>query len=505
MQSMDHATDMAEGVRSLPDLAKRALARDPSRRAIEFEGIWHDWGALRRLADDVAGLINATEVGADAAIGLVARNRPEMVAALIALVAAGRTVQMIYAFQSPAVIARDVRMLRPGVVIVVAQDLSDALDAILAEQGIAGIVLDGMTARPVAGHERSRIKDATVRGTPQIEVLTSGTTGPPKRFPISFEMMARHYMGNVMTGARHNDAEAGPPFLLFYPLGNISGIYSTLPAMLRGQPVTLLDRFSLDAWHAFVLRYRPTASGIPPSAFGMLLDANIPPEDLSSLKAMASGAAPLDPSVQRAFEERYGIPVLMSYGATEFGGPVAAMTLELVAQFDRAKLGSVGRPLPDVRLQVVDPITGIPLPAGGEGLLEVSTPRIGPEWIRTSDIAIIDAEGFLFIRGRADGAIMRGGFKLLPETIERALLEHPVIGAAAVVGIPDIRLGHVPAAAIQCKAGATPLSAVEAEAHLRNHVPATHIPVQWRMVDELPKNPSMKIDRPAVAKLFLSE
>ncbi|WP_336974219.1 long-chain fatty acid--CoA ligase [Sphingobium aromaticiconvertens] len=510
-QSMDRAADReavadrGESAPSLPDLAKRALARDPARRAIEFEGVWHDWGAVRQLADSVTDLINAAGVAPDAAIGLVARSRPEMVAALIGLVAAGRTIQMIYAFQSPTVIARDIRALKPGVVIVVAQDMTDALDCVLAEQGIAGIVLDAMAAHAAPGHAQSRIKDVAVHDMPQIEVLTSGTTGPPKRFPISFDMMARHYMGNRMMGARHDDVEAGPPFLLFYPLGNISGIYSTLPTMLRGQPVMLLDRFSLEAWHDFVLRYRPTASGIPPSAFRMLLDADIPREDLASLKAMASGAAPLDPSVQRAFEARYGIPVLMSYGATEFGGPVAAMTLELVEQFDGAKLGSVGRPLPGARLQVVDPVTDALLPAGCEGLLEVSTPRIGQEWIRTSDIAVIDADGFLFIRGRADGAIMRGGFKLLPETIERALLEHPAIGAAAVVGVADTRLGQVPGAAIQRKAGAAPLSAAEAEAHLRNHVPATHIPVHWRMVDDLPKNPSMKIDRPAVAKLFTGD
>ena len=504
-QGMDHATDMEEGVPSLPDLAKCALARDPARRAIEFEGAWHNWGAMRQLADSVTGLIDAAGVAPDTAIGLVARSRPEMVAALIGLVAAGRTIQMIYAFQSPTVIARDIRTLKPGAVIVVAQDLSDALDAVLTTEGMAGIVLDAMTAHAVPGHERSRIKDVAVHDRPQIEVLTSGTTGPPKRFPISFGMMARHYMGNAMTGARQDDVEVGPPFLLFYPLGNISGIYSTLPTMLRGQPVTLLDRFSLEAWHEFLLQYRPTASGIPPSAFRMLLDADIPREDLASLKAMSSGAAPLDPSVQRAFEARYGIPVLMSYGATEFGGPVAAMTLDLVEQFDGAKLGSVGRPLPGARLQVVDPATGAPLPAGCEGLLEVSTPRIGQEWIRTSDIAVIDADGFLFIRGRADGAIMRGGFKLLPETIERALLEHPAIGAAAVVGVADTRLGQVPGAAIQCKAGAPPLTAAEAEAHLRNHVPATHIPVHWRMVDDLPKNPSMKIDRPAVARLFTGD
>jgi acyl-coenzyme A synthetase/AMP-(fatty) acid ligase len=132
----------------------------------------------------------------------------------------------------------------------------------------------------------------------------------------------------------------------------------------------------------------------------------------------------------------------------------------------------------------------------------VISPRIGPDWIRTSDIAMIDADGFLFHRGRADGAIMRGGFKLLPETIERALLLHDSISAAAVVGLADKRLGQVPAAAIQLKRGVEQPATAELEAHLRGHVTAPHIPVVWRFVAALPTTPSLKIDRPAVRRLF---
>jgi acyl-coenzyme A synthetase/AMP-(fatty) acid ligase len=210
----------------------------------------------------------------------------------------------------------------------------------------------------------------------------------------------------------------------------------------------------------------------------------------------------LDPAVQRAFEERYGIPILLSYGATEFAGPVAAMTAELYAEWGRRKFGSVGRPLPGAQLRVVDPETGAVLLPGKEGILEVISPRIGTDWIRTSDIVLIDDDGFLFHRGRADGAIMRGGFKLLPETIERALVLHPAVSAAAVVGVPDTRLGQVPAAAIQLKPGFAPPSLADLEAHVRAHVLATHVPVKWRFVEELPRNRSMKTDRPAVRKLF---
>jgi acyl-coenzyme A synthetase/AMP-(fatty) acid ligase len=127
---------------------------------------------------------------------------------------------------------------------------------------------------------------------------------------------------------------------------------------------------------------------------------------------------------------------------------------------------------------------------------------MGPQWIRTSDIAMIDEDGFMYHRGRADGAIMRGGFTILPETIERALLLHDAISAAAVLGMPDQRLGQVPAAAIQLKPGIEPPDIAALETHLRRHVYATHIPVAWRIVEELPRTPSLKIDRPAVRRLF---
>ena len=88
-----------------------------------------------------------------------------------------------------------------------------------------------------------------------------------------------------------------------------------------------------------------------------------------------------------------------------------------------------------------------------EGLLEVLAPRIQPDWIRTSDLGVIDEDGFLFLRGRADGAIMRGGFKVLPEAIERALLLHPAVAETAVVAVPDQRVGEVPGAAIRLDPG----------------------------------------------------
>ena len=490
-------------MKALEQLCAAALARDSDRQAVEFEGHWYDWGQMRHVAERVHALLEGSGAGPNAPVIFVPRNRPSALATLLALMAQGRTIRMIYAFQSPLGIARDIARLQSPLVIAAEQDFSPEVKETLRAHGIAGIAIEDMDAHAVADFERATFSvDADAPRAPRIEILTSGTTGTPKQFPVSYATIATFLGGgNRMADAQMDLAQA-PPLLLYFPLGNITGIYSTVPPLVKNQRVVLLDRFALDKWHKFVVRYRPVASGIPPAAMQMLLEANIPPEDLASIKAMGIGAAPLDPTVQRAFEERYNIPILLSYGATEFAGPVTAMTADLHARWGKQKFGSVGRPIGGAQLRVIDPETNESLPPGHDGLLEVVSPRIGPNWIRTSDIGVIDADGFLFLHGRADGAIMRGGFKILPETIERALLLHPAVAAASVVGVPDQRLYAVPGVAIQIKKGREQPGIAELESHLRQHVLATHIPVHWRFVDTLPKTPSFKVNRPAVKQLF---
>ncbi len=487
---------------SLDQMSRVALQRDAAEPAVEFEKRWITRGELRHLAEQLEALIEASGAGTSPKVAFVARNHPSALAALLALLARRCSVRMIYPFQSPVAIARDLERVEPDILVASAHDFCEPILDALRSCGSAGIALHetSMEARALDDFERTRRQ----RDTPaplQIEILTSGTTGTPKPFALSYEAIAQHIVGPIAPGAP--DPATLPPSLLYFPVGNISGLYSTLPSLLRGQRIVLLERFSLAAWHDHLLRFRPPASGLPPAAIQMVLDADIPVEDLSCLQRLGAGAAPLDPRVQQAFEARYGVPILLSYGATEFGGPVAAMTPELRATHGDRKIGSVGRAMPGARLRVVDAVTGVELQRGEEGVLEVVSPRIGPDWIRTSDIAVIDAEDFLFLRGRADGAIIRGGFKLLPETIERALQLHPTVAAAAVVGLADQRLGQVPAAVVQLKPEMPAPTAAELETHLRDHLLATHIPVAWRFVEEMPRTAlSFKVDQGALRRLF---
>jgi acyl-coenzyme A synthetase/AMP-(fatty) acid ligase len=234
----------------------------------------------------------------------------------------------------------------------------------------------------------------------------------------------------------------------------------------------------------------------------MLLDANIPREDLASLEYLPGGAGPLEPELREAFEDRYGIPLLWGYGATELAGSVCAWTPDLYRRFGTAKPESSGKPLPGVRVRIVDAETGDEKPVGEKGFLEASLAVIGPHWIRTTDIASIDADGFVTVHGRGDGAINRGGFKNLPETVRRVLVSHPAVRDAAVVGVPDRRLGQVPFAAIEVKPGMVAPSESELKDLIRKALPSHHIPVAVVAVDELPRNATMKVRTGEVAVLY---
>ncbi len=495
--------DGSRAVNELQQFAARRLAEGGRGRGVRFEGQWHGWDEICGIAHEVNPLIAASGAPDHATVLFVAGNTSAELAALLGLLAEGRTVRFLYAFQSGKAIAAKVAELKPGVVLAAAPVFSDEVRAAIAARGACGIALGPSGAAALPGLECSSAEpdpDAPVE--PTLDIQTSGTTGPAKRFPVTYDKALHHWVRHAVSTAIGGEEEGAPPAMLYMALGNLSGMMGTLPSLIRGCEIILYEKFSLDGWLDYVRTYRPTMSGLQPAAVQMLLDTDVPAEDLSGLTGLIVGSAPLRPEQRKAFEQRFGIPVLLAYGATEYYGTAASMSLELLAKWGDAKDGSVGPAVPGFELRVVDADTGAILDAGEEGVLEVRSGKIGPDWIHTSDLAVIDEDGFLYLRGRADGAIIRGGFKLLPEDIERALLEHEALATVAVVGVEDRRLGQVPAAAVQAKPGRALPGFDALEAHLRQRVPATHIPVHWRQVEEFARTPSLKIDRGAVVRLF---
>jgi long-chain acyl-CoA synthetase len=233
-----------------------------------------------------------------------------------------------------------------------------------------------------------------------------------------------------------------------------------------------------------------------------VLHSGLRREDLASIRAVTSGTAPLSAEDADAFTERFGIPVLTSYAATEFGGGVAGWTLPDHKTYWRAKRGSVGRPNPGAQLRVVDE-EGKPLGPDQVGLLEVKPGQLGPSatWMRTTDMARIDADGFLWIIGRADQAIIRGGFKVMPDDVRTALESHPAVAGAAVVGRSDERLGETPAAMVELRKPAAADTGALTD-FLRTRLARYEIPTEIAIVAELPRTPSGKPDLTAVRRFF---
>ncbi len=478
--------------------ALAAFARDPATPALEYEGVWYSWGDFSQLKAALDSLLAEARVPRDAPVVMVLRNRPSAVAALLSLVADSRTMKMVYSFQSGAAITRNLAAFDPVVVIGSEECLEGEVLEWVRSADVTAIALAELSARMLHVGKRPECTESDEADSPSIHILTSGTTGFPKQIPFTHEFFATHHVAPKLAAGDFQSWQQEEPFLLTFPISNITGMFTFLPTLLSGQRAILADRFSLDVWLDWVRRFRPRNAGLPPAGIQMILDTDVPKEALSGVAFIGTGAAPLDPDVQRRFEEKYQIPILISYGATEFGGPVTAMTPQLHAQYGATKRGSVGRPMPGVELRVLHPETGAVLPVGEEGILEVYVPRIGGKWVRTSDIACMDADGFLYHRGRADGAIVRGGFKIVPEVIERHLRQLPGVSDVAVVGRKDHRLGEVPVAALVMKPGNAPIDAAVLDRFIRRHIPATHVPVAWHYLDALPRNASFKLDRMAL-------
>jgi long-chain acyl-CoA synthetase len=482
---------------------REVLTLDGSATALTFRGLTFPWSfysdAIAALESSLAGHPRAGR------IGIVLRNRPGPLAALIATVGTGREVVTLTPHLGDAGLAQDIVDLAPDVI--VAEDEDWARVAVLdAAEQAGAFALRAGTDRALAAQPVSWSPNPALRHPGDVAVLmmTSGTTGRPKRVELTHDRMVAAFRA----GGLAIDEPQGPALnertdILWAPLSHISGLYFALTHAMDGRSLALLERFEVDAWVELVRRHRPGYVRLAPTALRMVLQADVPADAFTSVRAVGSGTAPLPPELAEAFEDRYGVPVLTNYGATEFAGAVAGWTLKDKRHWDRRKRGSVGRARGGVELRVVDAETGDALPLGEVGLLEARGSQLPGDgaWQRTTDLAAIDEDGFLFIHGRADDAINRGGFKVPPILIEEALLAHPAVDEACAVGLPDPRLGEVPAVAVTLAGRVTEQELME---YLASRLTNYQRPVSIKVVDQLPRTPSLKISRALVREQYFS-
>jgi acyl-CoA synthetase (AMP-forming)/AMP-acid ligase II len=432
-------------------------------------------------------------------VGILLRNQPASVGLLLGVLRAGGCVVTV----NPG---RGVDRTR--------EDLA-ALDLPVvagAPDDLAALVPDGSRATTVAATDVGIPLEVTpasagTGGRPGVAVrmLTSGTTGPPKRIDLSYATLervlvgAKHYESNRDTTVRLRTGVA----VVNSPLVHLGGLFRVLQCVSDGRSFSLLERFTVEGWADAVRRHRPATASLVPTALRMVLEADVEPADLTSLRSVVSGTAPLDPADADAFTARFGVPVLVAYAATEFGGGVAGWNIDDHREFWATKKGSVGRAHAGCELRIVDAHSGDPVAVDEEGLLEVKAGQLGDgAWVRTTDLARIDEDGFLWILGRSDQAIIRGGFKVLPEDVRAALERNPAVRGAAVVRRDDRRLGAVPIAVVELRAGADDVGPDDLLADAGRVLAAYELPTEIRIVDELPRTDSGKVDLVAVGLLL---
>ncbi|MER5787366.1 class I adenylate-forming enzyme family protein [Streptomyces sp. NPDC001980] len=495
----------------LSNWLRHVMGIDPDATALTFAESSLPWSYLADATRDLDTLLSSHPSARR--VGLVLRNRPAQLAALLAVIATGRQVVTLSPHVGETGLGDDIRSLRPDVVIADEEDwaraaVRDAAEDIGAVPLIArqetGLRLrpDSWTPAPPTPPELPGLPADDVA----VVMMTSGTTGKPKRVSLTYPQLTAAFQA---AGTMLDDS-TGPRLrrgcvILWSSLAHISGLYFAIAHAVDGRSVALMERFQVEEWARLVRRHRPRQLRLPPTAIRMVLHAELPADTFSSVRAIGSGTAPLPPELAEEFEARYGVPVLTTYGATEFAGAIAGWSLADHRRWAGTKRGSVGRAHRGIELRVVDRTTQDVQTSGGIGLLEVRGPQLpvaDGRWLRTNDLASLDEDGFLFIHGRADDAINRGGFKIPPSVIEDALHQHPAVSDATAVGLPDERLGEVPVVAVTLCGQASRQDLLD---HLARRLTRYQMPVDLRILDQLPRTPSLKVDRPRLQELFTAD
>ncbi len=463
-------------------------------RAIEFEGRWTTWGQLQKVSSQIEDGLQSLGLNGGARIGIVLEDRPEHVAALLSVIANHQCVVTVSPMAPIERMRADIVSADVGALLV-SPSVLERLGTIPGSPHLLCLTLDSVdpVRNPVALQRGSN--SASAKGV-TVEMLTSGTTGPPKRIAIT---------DRQFDAALTTSVPEPPPGTLFRsgttlvttPLVHIGGFWGSLGPMYAGRCIVLLGKFNLDRWVDAVVRHQPRAVAMVPATLRAILSAQVPPEKLASIQVATAGTAPVSVELSEEMLSTYGIRVLPTYGATEFAGGVTAWTLAQHREWWDHKKGSVGQALPGVELRVVDD-HGAPRPHGEQGILEIrgrQSPSGVHDWQRTSDLAALDADGFLWIHGRADDAIVRGGFKVHPAQVCEVLERHPGVREAAVAPLPDLRLGQVPVAAVEREPGVDAPTSEELFALCREHLAPYEVPSTILVLDELPRTSAMKVSR----------
>ena len=452
------------------------------------------YGELDNWSAAVAGQLAAQGFGEGSVLAVMLPNRVELVVAILAAWRLGGIATPVNAAFTTAEAEYQINDCDAHLVI---NESSDAPSA-----GRPSIHVDELFGPGPGPQPVELTKDHVALLT-----YTSGSTGRPKG------VMLDHANIDAMTTAfvEHMELTAQDHSLSILPLFHVNALMlSTFTPFRVGAQTSIVGKFSVSRFFEQVEKLRPTYFSAVPSILSMLvaLPDDVKP-DTTSLRFAGCGAAPLSEELLMRAQERFGIVIVEGYGLTEASCASAVNPIH-----GPRKLGTVGPAMPGQRIEIMSP-TGELLPRGERGEVVISGPVLmrgylgRPEataetivdgWLHTGDVGVLDDAGYLRIVGRIKDMIIRGGENIYPKEIESVLTAFVAVLDAAVVGRRDEVLGEVPVAYVQAYPGAA-LDLESLVAHCRRNLAKVKVPERITVVDDLPKNPVGKPDKPALRRM----
>ena len=362
-----------------------------------------------------------------------------------------------------------------------------------------------------SGDEHERVPDDDDDDLTMI-LFTSGTTSFPKGVMLSHDSFASYILATVTPA----DPEEETSNILTVPLYHIAGVQSVMAAIFAGRTLIIQRQFEAKQWMEMVERERANRAMMVPTMLKMLMDhPDFHQHDLSSLEVITYGAAPMPvPVIRQAIKEFPGTSFINAFGQTETAATITMLPPDdHVLEGDEEEielklkhLGSIGKPLDDVEVQIFDE-DGHPVAMGETGEIaargarlmkgywnqeEATAETIRGGWLFTGDLGYQDEDGYIYLAGRARDFIKRGGEMVSPDEVEQVLQSHDAVREAAIIGVPDLDWGERVRAVVVLNDG-TKASEEDISEYCRQRLASFKKPESVVFCEELPRNQMGKV------------
>jgi acyl-CoA synthetase (AMP-forming)/AMP-acid ligase II len=495
------------------DIPRLNARRTPSKSAVISGGTTLTWAAVNERANRLGSHLLGAGLATGDRVAVCSRNTAEWPEIVFGLAKAGLVAVPINIRLSPPEIAH------------ILNDSGARAGILHSDQ--AGVAAEVFTEKlgtvvQIAGDDAGRDYETTLAGSVdadpapaglspddvQFILYTSGTTGQPKGVvQCHRQMIAQALDTAVVTDADRNDVTLGTT-----PCFTAGGMIRTVSATFMGQTLVLHPKFDPDAVLDEIERTRVTMTTFIPTMLQrtMRVLAEGPARDVSSLRRISYGSAPVPPGLAEEAMARLGCDLQQRYGLTEAGGQATILTPadhRAAVAGDESLLTSCGRETPLAEIRIVDE-NGLDVPTGQTGQIVVRSDMVAagywnmpeataaafrPDGLRTGDLGRLDERGYLSIAGRMTDMIISGGFNVYPAEIERVIADHPGVDLVAVVGLPDPEWGETPVAVVVRAGGHDPQLEEHLRAHCRSHLAGYKQPRRFEFRDEMPLGPAGKI------------